>query len=70
MNILGCTADVNPCPDANQVWIDITTTVNYAAIGINSESILKAIAFGFAFVIGCFVLGFAAGAAKKMISKM
>lgn len=70
MNILGCTVNENPCPEQNQVWVDITTTVDYAALGISSDSILKAIFFGFSLVIACFVLGFVAGAMKRMISKL
>lgn len=70
MNILGCTVNVNPCPEQNQVWVDITTTVDYASLGITAEAVGKSIAFGFGFVLSCFVLGFVAGAVKRIISKM
>lgn len=50
--------------------MDITTTVDYAALGITAEAVGKSIAFGFGFVLSCFVLGFVAGAVKRIISKM
>lgn len=70
MNILGCTVNTNPCPEQNQVWVDITSTVDYAALGITGQTILKAMTFGFGFVLSAFVLGWVAGIVIKMINKM
>lgn len=50
--------------------MDITSTVDFAALGITGQTILKAMTFGFGFVLSAFVLGWVAGIVIKMINKM
>lgn len=69
MNVLGCTINANPCPEAYQVWIDISSTVDYALLGITPASIFKALGFGMGFILLCWTIGFAADAVMKMVRK-
>lgn len=70
MKVLACTVETNPCPAENMVWIDFSSALDFAAIGISSGSVLKAISFGFGVVLFSWSLGYATGLVKAVIRKM
>ncbi|MDH0364518.1 hypothetical protein [Comamonas aquatica] len=70
MKVLACTVETIPCPPENEVWIDFSTAIDFAALGITAETTTYALTFGFAAVFGFFVLGYVLGIAKGLIKKL
>lgn len=70
MKVLACTVEVIPCPPESEVWIDFATAIDFAALGINAETVTYALLFGFAAVIAPWSLGYVVGIAKGLIKKL
>lgn len=70
LKVLACTVEITPCPIENEVWIDFATALDFAALGITSESVTYAFTFGFAAVYGFFLIGYVLGIAKRLINQL
>lgn len=70
MKVLACTVEVIPCPPDSEVWIDFATAIDFAALGINAETVAYALLFGFAAVITPWSLGYVVGVSKGLIKKL
>lgn len=70
MQILVCVSSISPCPIEHQVWTEMQQLTSPEAVGITAESVGQAIAWGFAFVLFAYLIGFAGGAAIRMIRKL
>lgn len=70
MKILACAENIDPCPIAKQVWIDASTMIDFGALGINAESIVRVTSWGFGVVLAAWAIGYAAGAVKRMVNKL
>lgn len=69
MKILACSQDIDPCPVAAQVWIDASSMIDFGALGITVESVLRVTSWGFGVVIAAWAIGYAAGCAIRMVNK-
>ena len=70
MKVLACTVEVIPCPPESEVWIDFATAIDFAALGIDTQSVVYVLMWGFAAVFVPWTLGYAAGIAKGLIKKL
>lgn len=70
MLLLSCSVDTNPCPVANQVWIQSSTVATLADVGITPDQILYVIGWGFGVVLMGWLLGYVLGLAVGLIKKV
>lgn len=70
MVILSCTVEQNPCPPGSQVWVSLAEATNPALVGLTPEFVARAVAVGFAFVLGSFLLGWGLSLALGLIRKL
>lgn len=70
MQVLACSVDQNPCPPGSEVWVSLAEIANPGLVGLTPEFIAKAIAVGFAFVLGSFLLGWGIALATGVIRKL
>lgn len=70
MKFLVCTSEVTPCPEASTVWVSMAEIMDPAQLGIDAATVLYVISWGFAFVLGSFLLGWGASLAVGLIKKL
>ncbi|MGY8530572.1 hypothetical protein [Paracidovorax citrulli] len=70
MRLLVCLTDANPCPVSDQAWVSLGELIDPNTLGLTPEMVAKALAVGFAFVVGSYLLGWSIGLAKGMVRKV
>lgn len=71
MLLLSCSTQIQPCPVADQLWIDsATVATNLADVGITPAEIVYVIGWGFGVVLLGFLLGYGLGLALGLIKKV
>lgn len=70
MRYLVCTADVDPCPPGNVASMPFLETVDFTAMGITPETLLFVYGWGFAALLGMWLLGFGTALAIANIRKI
>ena len=51
-------------------WVSMAEIMDLAQLGIDAESILYVMSWGFAWVVGCYFLGWGIALAKALIAKL
>lgn len=72
--VLACAATERPasaaaCPSAQQAWVSVDETIDYAALGITPESIAQTWAWGFGSVLTVWLLAVAIRAVLDTIRR-
>lgn len=70
MLFLSCSTDSNPCPINEQVWLNIVDLINLELLGITPAIVAKVMLWGFGFVFGAWLMGYALALAIGMIKKV
>ena len=70
MRFLVCYSEVNPCPEAATAWVSMYEVMDLAQLGIDAPTVLYVISWGFAFVLGSFLLGWGLSLAIGLIKKL
>lgn len=70
MRFLVCYSEVNPCPEASTAWVSMSDVMDLAQLGIDPQTIFFVVAWGFAFVLSSFLLGWGASLAIGLIKKL
>lgn len=70
MLILACNVDTSPCPPGAEIWVSLAEVSNPALVGLTPEFVARAVAVGFAFVLGSFLLGWGLSLALGLIRKL
>lgn len=69
MRFLVCASEVTPCPEEFTSWVSIAEIVDFSALGITPELVLKAYVFGAGSVVTWWAAGFVIAVAIKALSK-
>lgn len=70
MKFLVCYSDLVPCPEASTAWLSMAEIIDPAQLGIDAASVFYVIAWGFAFVLCSFLLGWGCSLAIGLIKKL
>lgn len=70
MRYLVCTVDADPCPPGSVASLPFLETVDFTAMGVTPDAVLKLFAWGFGSVLLFFLLGFGVAVALGMIRKL
>lgn len=70
MRFLVCYSDVTPCPEASTAWLSMAEIIDPAQLGIDPKTMFFVIAWGFAFVLGSFLLGWGVSLATGLIKRL
>ena len=70
MRFFVCASEITPCPQESMTWVSMAEIMDLAQLGIDAESILYVMSWGFAWVVGCYFLGWGIALAKSLISKL
>lgn len=70
MRFLVCSTDVDPCPQADQAWTSVVDLLNPELLGITPSIVAKVMLWGFGFVFGAWLMGYALALAIGMIKKV
>lgn len=70
MKFLTCVTDVVPCPPADQVWTSLVELLDPELLGITPLIVAKVILWGFGFVFGAWLMGYALALATGMVKKL
>ncbi len=70
MRFLVCYSDVTPCPEASTAWLSMAEIIDPAQLGIDAPTVFYVIAWGFAFVLGSFLLGWSISVALGLIKRI
>ena len=69
MRFLVCNVDTVPCPDEFTQWLSMAEVIDFSALGLTPELILKAYVFGAGSVVTWWAAGFVIAVAVKALSK-
>lgn len=67
---LVCVSEVTPCPVSDQTWVSLAEIIDPATLGITPAFVAKALAVGFAFTFGAYLLGWFLSLAIGLIRKV
>lgn len=70
MLFLVCLQNVTPCPPEQVASLPISDVIDWAAMGITAPEILYVYSWGFAAVLGAWLLGYAVQLALTAINKL